>query len=65
LIKKGVRHKSARQAAPTLHLWHDENDRSHLKKNEERLKVLLDTDKTNANLGLEKRKAQSVRRIIE
>jgi hypothetical protein len=36
-----------------------------LKKNEERLKVLLDTDKTNANLGLEKRKAQSVRRIIE
>jgi len=25
----------------------------------------LDTDKTNANLGLEKRKAQSVRRIIE
>ena len=65
LIKKGVRHKSARQATPTLHLWHAENDRSHLKKNEERLKVLLDTDKTNANLGLEKRKAQSVRRIIE
>jgi len=37
LLHAGVRHKSARFAAPVFHLWHSENDRSKLPENQARL----------------------------
>jgi glycosyltransferase involved in cell wall biosynthesis len=37
LIRAGLINKSARFAAPVLHLWHKENDRSHLEENQRRL----------------------------
>ncbi|MEJ6649292.1 MAG: glycosyltransferase family 2 protein [Rhodospirillales bacterium] len=55
LIRKGVKHKSARQATPTLHLWHDENDRSKLGQNEEKLNAILDSDRVMASIGLEQK----------
>ncbi len=52
LLHAGVRHKSARFAAPVLHLWHRENDRSHLPGNQRQLDALLATNRTAAQLGL-------------
>jgi predicted glycosyltransferase involved in capsule biosynthesis len=37
LLRAGVKHKSARCAAPLYHLWHRESDRSRLAENERRL----------------------------
>lgn len=53
LIRAGVRAKSARFAAPVLHLWHKEHDRSSLEENARRLeKVLADTH-TRAQQGVD------------
>ena len=41
LIRAGLINKSARFAAPVLHLWHKENDRSHLAENQLRLQQVL------------------------
>ena len=41
LIRAGLTNKSARFAAPVLHLWHKENDRSHLEENQRRLQQVL------------------------
>jgi len=44
LLRHGILNKSARFSSPVLHLWHKENDRSHLVENKLRLeKVLNDT----------------------
>ena len=52
LINAGIRHKSARFAAPLFHLWHRENDRSRLPENQRRLSELLATPRVEAVQGL-------------
>jgi glycosyltransferase involved in cell wall biosynthesis len=41
LLHAGIRHKSARFAAPVFHLWHREWDRSRLPENQRRLDEIL------------------------
>jgi glycosyltransferase involved in cell wall biosynthesis len=53
LLHAGVRHKSARFAAPVFHLWHRENDRTQLAENERRLKELLASKRIAAETGLD------------
>jgi len=53
LLHAGVSHKSARFAAPVFHLWHKENDRSRLARNQQRLEELLHSEQTRANRGLD------------
>jgi glycosyltransferase involved in cell wall biosynthesis len=53
LLHAGVRHKSARFAAPVFHLWHRENDRSHLAENQHRLEEILASDRVCAVAGLD------------
>jgi glycosyltransferase involved in cell wall biosynthesis len=52
LLHAGVRHKSARFAAPVLHLWHGENDRGSLPENHLRLDAVLKSDRIRAISGL-------------
>jgi glycosyltransferase involved in cell wall biosynthesis len=52
LLRSGVRHKSARFAAPVLHLWHGENDRGSLAENRRRLDEVLESDRIRAVSGL-------------
>jgi glycosyltransferase involved in cell wall biosynthesis len=54
LLHAGVRHKSARFAAPVFHLWHRENDRSRLPENQRRLDALLASDTVRAEVGLDR-----------
>ena len=54
LLHAGVRHKSARFAAPVFHLWHPENDRSRLAKNQLRLDALVNSQRTVAELGVDR-----------
>jgi len=53
LLHAGIRHRSARFAAPVFHLWHRENDRSRLAENQRRLDELLRSDTVRAKLGLD------------
>ena len=53
LLRAGVRHKSARFAVPVLHLWHQENDRSNLAQNQQRLDVALAATHIRALRGLD------------
>jgi glycosyltransferase involved in cell wall biosynthesis len=53
LLHAGLRHKSARFAAPVFHLWHRENDRSRLPDNQRRLDEVLRSDRVRAGAGLE------------
>ncbi len=52
LLHAGVRHKSARFAAPVFHLWHADNDRSRLAANQHRRDALLNSQRTVAELGV-------------
>jgi glycosyltransferase involved in cell wall biosynthesis len=54
LLHAGVRHKSARFAAPVFHLWHRENDRSQLADNRSRLEEILASDRVAALEGLDR-----------
>ena len=54
LLHAGVRHKSARFAAPVFHLWHRENDRSLLAENRERLEEILASGRVVAIEGLDR-----------
>src|SRR5258705_9246922 len=54
LLHAGVKHKSARFAAPVFHLWHAENDRSQLAENQRRLDALLDSKRSVAALGVDR-----------
>jgi predicted glycosyltransferase involved in capsule biosynthesis len=54
LLHAGVRHKSARFAAPVFHLWHRENDRSALAENQARLDAILASDRVAALEGLDR-----------
>lgn len=53
LLRSGIRHKSARFAAPLLHLWHRENDRGSLSGNRQRLESALSSGTVRAQRGLE------------
>jgi glycosyltransferase involved in cell wall biosynthesis len=54
LLHAGVKHTSARFAAPVFHLWHAENDRSRLAENQRRLDALLASQRTVAELGVDR-----------
>jgi len=54
LLHAGVKHKSARFAASVFHLWHAENDRSRLAENQRRLDALLSSQRTVAELGVDR-----------
>lgn len=54
LLHSGVKHKSARFAAPVFHLWHRENDRSTLTENRSRLDEILASDRVAALEGLDR-----------
>ena len=53
LIRAGVISKSARFAAPVLHLWHKENDRSQLEENRLRLEEVLAATHIRALKGVD------------
>jgi glycosyltransferase involved in cell wall biosynthesis len=54
LLHAGIRHKSARLAAPVFHLWHRENDRSGLAENQRRLAEILASNRVRAQTGLDR-----------
>jgi glycosyltransferase involved in cell wall biosynthesis len=54
LLHAGVRHKNGRFATPLAHLWHAENDRSRLARNQDQLDELLASDRTRARSGLDR-----------
>ena len=54
LLHAGVKHKSARFAAPVFHLWHRENDRSGLTGNRSRLDEILASERVVAPEGLDR-----------
>ena len=53
LIRAGLVNKSARFSAPVLHLWHKENDRSHLEENKRRLQQVLNATHIRALKGVD------------
>lgn len=53
LLHAGVKHKSARFAAPVFHLWHKEADKRGLEDNRRLLAELLASTRTRAALGVE------------
>lgn len=53
LIHAGVKHKSARFAAPVFHLWHPEQDRAALPENQARLQALLTSNRVRSSRGLD------------
>ena len=52
LINSGLKVKTLRYAAPQLHLWHKEEDRSRLKRNIEFLNETINTKRIRALKGL-------------
>ena len=52
LAHAGLRHKSARFAAPVFHLWHREWDRGRLAENQRRLDEILASHRIEALAGL-------------
>jgi predicted glycosyltransferase involved in capsule biosynthesis len=53
LIRAGLVNKSARFSAPVYHLWHKENDRSHLEENQRRLQQVLNATHVRAFKGMD------------
>jgi glycosyltransferase involved in cell wall biosynthesis len=53
-LHAGVKHKTARYAAPVFHLWHPEQDRRHLPENQKRLDELLQSSAVRAAVGLDR-----------
>ena len=53
LIRAGLINKSARFSAPVLHLWHKENDRSHLEENKRRLREVLNATHIRSLRGVD------------
>jgi glycosyltransferase involved in cell wall biosynthesis len=54
LLHAGVKHKTARYAAPVFHLWHQEQDRRSLPENQKRLDELLQSSTVRAAVGLDR-----------
>jgi glycosyltransferase involved in cell wall biosynthesis len=53
LIHFGVKHKSARFAAPVFHLWHREADKTGMNENQRLLDELLASTRHRARLGVD------------
>jgi glycosyltransferase involved in cell wall biosynthesis len=53
LLRSGIRHKSARFAAPVFHLWHEESDRSRFPENQRRLAEVIQSRRTAALQGID------------
>ncbi|MBD0315809.1 MAG: glycosyltransferase family 2 protein [Nitrospiraceae bacterium] len=53
LINAGLRHKSARFAAPVFHLWHPEQNRTGLPGNKARLEALLQSKASRSSMGFD------------
>lgn len=53
LLHAGIKHKSARFAAPVFHLWHKQADRRGFEENRRLLAALLASTRTRAVLGVE------------
>ncbi|HUW25625.1 MAG TPA: glycosyltransferase family 2 protein [Gallionella sp.] len=53
LLRAGVYNKSARFSAPVFHLWHRENDRSHLTENHRHLQEVLQATRIRAAKGVD------------
>lgn len=53
LIRAGLVNKSARFSALVLHLWHKENDRSHLEENQRRLQQVINATHIRAIKGVD------------
>lgn len=52
LIRQGTLRKDGRFATAVMHLWHQENDRSHLQENVQRLQQILASERIKAQQGL-------------
>ena len=52
MLRAGVKHKSARFAAPVFHLWHKEHDRARLAENQRLLDEILGSQRIEALAGL-------------
>ncbi len=52
LIRSGVQRKEARSDVPVLHIWHPENPRTSLSKNEELLRDTTQSDRIQSKKGL-------------
>jgi glycosyltransferase involved in cell wall biosynthesis len=61
LMRSKIRRKDGRYATAVLHLWHPENDRSRLPRNDELLKETLESERTRATVGLSALRDQSDR----
>ena len=57
LLRSGIKHKSARYAAPVFHLWHREQARSGLAENRARLDHVLRSQNTQSVAGLNQYRA--------
>jgi glycosyltransferase involved in cell wall biosynthesis len=53
LLRAGVKHKNARMAATVFHLWHPEQDRISLSRNQKRLDALSRSGTVRAAVGLD------------
>ncbi len=53
MLHAGIKHKSARFAAPVFHLWHKETDRSGFSENQRLLDDLIASRHTYAKLGVD------------
>jgi predicted glycosyltransferase involved in capsule biosynthesis len=53
LLHAGIRHKSARFAAPVYHLWHKDTDRSGFTENRRLLEGLIASNRVRAKLGVD------------
>lgn len=52
LLHAGVKHKSARFAAPVFHLWHQEQDRGRFAENQHLLNEILGSQRIEARVGI-------------
>jgi len=52
LLRAGIRRKDGNFATGVLHLWHPENDRSHLPDNQRRLNAIEGGDRVRSLVGL-------------
>lgn len=52
LLRSGIKHKTARYAAPVFHLWHREQARNGLEENRRRLDHVMRLQATHAAAGL-------------
>lgn len=54
LLRAGIYNKSARFSVPVFHLWHREDDRSHLEENRKRLQEVLQATHIRAAQGVDR-----------